>query len=191
MKYTFIRVFTLAKKKAKEYTRVTVKKYNPYHGADGKFTTASGAGGSAASGETESKKTKNKANKNATYGQVRDKISEVELQDGTRIKATRNSYSHIYNRHRDILKNRMFEKILEGLPNAKDMRITLDRKLKEAKCYVIERKGKKYGVFAEREVKDGTRELITIYRLNKSFDKTQEKRWGQYHEQRNKININS
>lgn len=53
MKYTFIRVFTLAKKKAKEYTRVTVKKYNPYHGADGKFTTASGAGGSAASGEAQ------------------------------------------------------------------------------------------------------------------------------------------
>lgn len=53
MKYTFIRVFTLAKKKAKEYTRVTVKKYNPYHGADGKFTTASGAGGSAAGGEAQ------------------------------------------------------------------------------------------------------------------------------------------
>lgn len=68
MKYTFIRVFTLAKKKAKEYTRVTVKKYNPYHGADGKFTTASGAGGSAgaqASGASETKETSQASGGNA------------------------------------------------------------------------------------------------------------------------------
>ena len=188
MKYTFIRVFTLAKKKAKEYTRVTVKKYNPYHGADGKFTTASGAGGSAAGG-AETQKPKSGKKKYLPYSKARDKINGAKLQDGTQTKLPRNIHRHIYKRHREILKNKLFQEIVNELPKTKDMRITLDKDLKEAKCYVIESKGKKYGVFTKREVKDGVREIMTIYRIGKTFEKIQEDRWGQYHEQRAKNNI--
>lgn len=78
MKYTFIRVFTLAKKKAKEYTRVTVKKYNPYHGADGKFTTASGAGGSAAGGEAQtSGASQTKETSQASGGNVTSETTQI------------------------------------------------------------------------------------------------------------------
>lgn len=188
-----IPVFLLDKIKKKSYTVVTVfigalgfKKYNPYHGPDGRFASANGANNS--SNTSDKTETKTSRNKTATYAQARDKIKGIELQDKTQVNLTKNAYSHIYKGHKEILKNKILESIIEELPKTKDMRITLDKDLKEAKCYVITKGKKKYGIFTEREVKDSVRDIITVYKLQNNFDEKQEERWGLYHAARNQNN---